>query len=102
MVAVTLKVAKAKLNELVDRAIRGEDVVLMKGSRHVASIVPITENDLELAPRLTDEQASRVLDQIRRERTEGRMRRFSSAAEAVATLRREFNIPSNRPRRRRK
>lgn len=102
MVAVTLKLAKAKLNELVDRAMRGEDVVLMKGSRHVASIVPITENDLQLAPKLTDEQASRVLDQIRRERAEGRMRRFTSPEEAVATLRREFNIRSNRPRRRRK
>lgn len=102
MVAVTLKLAKAKLNELVDRAMRGEDVVLMKGSRHVASIVPITENDLQLAPKLTDEQASRVLDQIRRERAEGRLRRFTSPEEAVAALRREFNIRSNRPRRRRK
>lgn len=100
MVAVTLKVAKAKLNELVDRAIRGEDVVLMKGSRHVASIVPITEQDLELAPRLSDDQALRVLDQVRRDRAEGRMRRFSSPEQAVATLRREFD--SHRPRRRRR
>ena len=102
MVAVTLKEAKAKLNELVERAIRGDDVVLMKGSRHVASIVPITAEDLELAPRLTDEQAYRLVEQIRRERAEGRMRRFSSPEQAVAALRREFNLPSSRPRRRRK
>lgn len=100
MVAVTIKVAKAKLNELVHRAVRGEDVILMKGSRHVASIVPITEEDLELAPRLSDEQALRVLDQIRRERAEGRMRRFASPEQAVASLRRE--LASHPTRRRRK
>ena len=100
MVAVTLKEAKAKLNELVERALRGDDVVLMKGSRHVASIVPITEDDLELAPRLTDDQASRVLEQIRRERAEGRLRRFSSAKRAVATLRRELHTAPDQPRRR--
>ncbi len=98
MVSVTLKAAKARLNELVNRASRGEDVVLMKGSRHVATIVPITEEDLALTPRLSDEQAARVMDQIRRERAGGRMRRFANPAQAVATLRREFSVPSRRPR----
>ena len=99
MIAVTLKDAKARLNELVDRAIHGEDVVLMKGSRHVATLIPITENDLELTPRLTDAQATRLWDQIRRERAEGRLQRFSSPEKAVAWLRREFKIPSSRRRR---
>lgn len=102
MIAVTLKDAKAKLNELVDRAIHGEDVVLMKGSRHVATIIPITDSDLELVPRLTDAQAARVLDEIRRERAEGRTRRFSSPEKAVTWLCREFKVPPTRRRRRRR
>lgn len=60
MKSMTIKQAKARLNELVDAAERGEDVVLLRGSRHVAAIVPITEDDLELASRLSDDQARRL------------------------------------------
>jgi prevent-host-death family protein len=42
MRAVTIKEAKARLNELVEAARSGEQVVLLRGSEHVAAIVPIT------------------------------------------------------------
>ncbi|HEX9189905.1 MAG TPA: hypothetical protein VGB87_22705 [Vicinamibacteria bacterium] len=60
MQAVTIREAKARLNALIEAAERGEQVVLMRGARHVALIVPLTEADLEVSPRLTDAQAGRL------------------------------------------
>jgi antitoxin (DNA-binding transcriptional repressor) of toxin-antitoxin stability system len=59
MICATMKDAKARLNHLVQSAENGESVVLMRGSRHVAAIIPISEDDLDLNISLTDEQASR-------------------------------------------
>ena len=42
MQAVTIREAKARLNALVEAALRGEQVVLMRGSQHVAAIVPVS------------------------------------------------------------
>jgi prevent-host-death family protein len=64
MICATMKDAKAKLNRLVQSAEKGESVVLMRGSRHVAAIVPISEDDLELNLSLSDEQASRFWQSI--------------------------------------
>jgi antitoxin (DNA-binding transcriptional repressor) of toxin-antitoxin stability system len=64
MICATMKDAKAKLNRLVQSAENGESVVLMRGSRHVAAIVPISEEDLELNLSLSDEQASRFWQSI--------------------------------------
>ncbi|MGH9318409.1 MAG: type II toxin-antitoxin system Phd/YefM family antitoxin [Vicinamibacteria bacterium] len=54
MKAVTIREAKARLNVLVEAAERGDQIVLMRGSKHVAAIVPLSEEDLELAPSLAD------------------------------------------------
>lgn len=94
MRAVTIKEAKARLNELVDAATRGEDVVLMKGAKHVAAIVPISEEDLEIASRVTDEQAARLWHQIAEERRRGGLAVFDSSEEAIGHL----NAPSRRGR----
>jgi prevent-host-death family protein len=87
MRAVTIKEAKARLNELVEAAARGEDVVLMKGARHVAAIVPISAEDLEIASRVTDDQAARLWSQIAEERRGGKLAVFESSEEAAAYLR---------------
>jgi prevent-host-death family protein len=50
MQTVTIREAKARLNALVEAAERGEQVVLMRGSRLVAAIVPVSPDDFELAP----------------------------------------------------
>jgi prevent-host-death family protein len=60
MHSVTIREAKARLNALVEAVERGEQVVLMRGSRHVAQIVPLVAQDLEVAPRLSDGQAERL------------------------------------------
>jgi prevent-host-death family protein len=100
MQAVTIREAKARLNALVEAAERGEQVVLMRGSKHVAVILPLSEADLEVSPRLSDAQAERLWRQIAAERQDGSSVILESPEEAVAFLAR----PSGRvasPRRRR-
>lgn len=86
MKSVTLKEAKARLNELVEAAVGGEQVVLMRGSKHVAAIVPISADDLELTPRLTDDQAARFWQSLAAESSAGVVHEFSGGADAVAHL----------------
>lgn len=83
MICATLKEAKAKLNKLVEQAVSGEDVVLMKGSRHVAAIVRISEDDLELVPRLSNIQATHLWEQIDTEITGGAARRLDRAEDLL-------------------
>jgi prevent-host-death family protein len=94
MRAVTIKHAKAHLNELVDAAQSGQQIVLMRGAKHVATLVPITDADLELAPMLRDDQAERLWKALAAEA--GGAPVFDTAAAAVAHLRGE------RPTRRRR
>jgi prevent-host-death family protein len=86
MKAVTIREAKARLNALVEAAERGEQVVLMRGSKHVAAIVPLSEEDLELAPSLTDAQAERLWRQLEQERQSGTLMIYESAEAAVRDL----------------
>jgi prevent-host-death family protein len=86
MQTVTIREAKARLNALVEAAERGEQVVLMRGSRLVAAIVPVSAADFELAPRLTDPQAERLWRQIEDERASGASLVFDAPDKAVAHL----------------
>ena len=82
MKTFTLQEAKAKLNQLVDDAIAGEDVVLLRGSKIVATIRPLTEADLEVTPQLTDRQAARFWKEIER----SPKKTFQNARDAVTYL----------------
>jgi prevent-host-death family protein len=86
MRAFTIKAAKAHLNELVEIAEAGEQVILMRGAKHVAAIVPIDESQLELAIDLTDVQAARLWRQLASEQKSGGTAVFGSAARAVQHL----------------
>ncbi len=86
MEAVTIRDAKARLNALVEAAERGEQVVLMRGSRVVAAIVPVSASELELAPRLSDPQAERLWQSLAAERRGGARVVFDSPEQAVAHL----------------
>jgi antitoxin (DNA-binding transcriptional repressor) of toxin-antitoxin stability system len=88
MVTATIREARARLNDLIDRAIRGEEVVLLRGSKHVVTLTPITDDDLELSPRLSDAQAARFWEEIARQRKEGRLKTFETPEEAVEALKR--------------
>ena len=86
MQAVTIREAKARLNALVEAAERGEQVVLMRGAQHVALIVPLSAEDLEVAPRLSDRQAERLWREIATEAAHGASFVADSPAAAVAFL----------------
>lgn len=86
MKAVTIREAKAHLNELIQAAARGEQVVLMRGSRHVAALVPLSAEELELAPRLSHPQAERFWRSLGEERRRGSSRLFEGPEEAVEFL----------------
>jgi antitoxin (DNA-binding transcriptional repressor) of toxin-antitoxin stability system len=86
MQAVTIRDAKARLDALVEAAERGEQVVLMRGAKHVALIVPPSEADLEVSPRLADSQAERFWRLIAAERGDGASVVMEAAAGAVEFL----------------
>ncbi len=86
MEAVTIREAKARLNSLVEAAERGEQVVLMRGSRVVAAIVPVSVSELELAPRLSDPQAERLWQRLAAERKDGASVVFDSPEQVIAHL----------------
>jgi prevent-host-death family protein len=86
MHSVTIREAKARLNALVEAAERGEQVVLLRGSRHVAQIVPLAADDLEVAPRLSDGQAERLWREIASEARGGAGVVKGSGEAAVAFL----------------
>jgi antitoxin (DNA-binding transcriptional repressor) of toxin-antitoxin stability system len=86
MRAVTIKEAKARLNELVEAAHNGEQVVLLRGSELVAAIVPITADDLELNLPLTDTQAEKLWRAVEGERRTGKLLTFETPEELVLKL----------------
>jgi antitoxin (DNA-binding transcriptional repressor) of toxin-antitoxin stability system len=82
MISATLQEAKAKLNKLVALAQKGESVVLMRGSKVVATIVPIGEEAMEVSTHLSDAQAERLWTEIDSNST----KKFKSAEEAISFL----------------
>lgn len=86
MRAVTIREAKARLNELVEAATRGEQVVLMRGSKHVAALVPVSTEELELPPRLSDPQAERLWRRLASALRDGSSVAFETPEKAVAYL----------------
>jgi antitoxin (DNA-binding transcriptional repressor) of toxin-antitoxin stability system len=97
MHVVTIREAKARLNALVEAALRGEQVVLMRGSEHVAAIVPVSADDLELSPRLSDPQAERFWQQIAAEHAGGASLVFETPGEAIEHLSRRSTTSRRRP-----
>lgn len=94
MQAVTIKEAKARLNALVEAAEQGEQVVLMRGAKHVALIVPLSAQDLELVPRLTDGQAERLWAKLAAERRDGASVVMDGPEKAVEFLSRPKRGPA--------
>ena len=87
MQAVTIREAKTRLNELVNAAARGEQVILMRRSQHVATIVPISDRDLELVTGISDAQAGRLWQSLSEEAERKSSATFKSVETAVRTLR---------------
>lgn len=86
MQAVTIREAKTRLNELINAAARGEQVVLMRRSQHVATIVPISARDVELSTHITDAQADRLWQSLENARELKASTNFKSIEGAVQAL----------------
>src|SRR5262245_58726468 len=98
MRAVTIREAKARLNELVEAATRGEQVVLMRGSKHVAALVPVSSEELELPPRLSDPQAERLWRGLASELHDGSSLAFETPEGSIAYLAGRGATPPGRRR----
>ena len=86
MITATLNEAKAKLNNLVNLAHKGMDVILMRGSHIVARIVPLSEADVEVSTQLTDAQAERFWKEMKNSKHMS----FENAQEAVNYLEKRY------------
>jgi len=69
MKTVTISEAKAKLSGLVVAAQHGEQVLIMRGSKPAATLVPVQEEDLVIWPRLrvSDRTADALLDEAKQD-----------------------------------
>lgn len=87
MTKATIAEAKTQLGALIDAAIRGERVVIMRGSKPAAAIVPV-ETDESPALRVSDAAAEFLADEARAELAVGVAQVHESpAAFAAATTR---------------
>lgn len=78
--------ARRNLGLLIEKARKGEEVLIIKDSRPVATIQPVDASDLELATKVTDRQARRLI-----EMTESApAKTFRSAAAAVRFLKKDM------------
>ncbi len=66
MTKATVTQAKTQLDELIDAALRGERVVIMRGSKPAAAIVP-AETDESPALRVSDAAANFLTHEARAE-----------------------------------
>jgi prevent-host-death family protein len=82
MITTSISETRRRLSELIELARRGEEVVIIKDSRPVAALTPISSADLEMATRITDEQARRFHAFVDAEKKTS----FPSAKAAVASL----------------
>jgi antitoxin (DNA-binding transcriptional repressor) of toxin-antitoxin stability system len=64
MITASVSETRRKLSELIELARNGEDVVIIKDSRPVATRQRIDASDMELVTRVSDRQAQRLHELI--------------------------------------
>jgi prevent-host-death family protein len=77
----TIDQAREHLGELVDAAVESEQIVLKRGARRIAAIVPLEAT-------LTDAQAQRLWRQLAAGQAPGKVREFATPETAGKFLRR--------------
>ena len=86
MITRSITETRKHLGELIELARKGEEVVIIKDSRPVATLTPISDSDLQLAPiTLTDEQAAK----LHRRMDESKKFTFGDAESAVQFLKKD-------------
>jgi prevent-host-death family protein len=87
MITASVSETRRKLTSLIEQARQGEEVLIIKDSRPVATLQPIDASDLELATKVTNRQAQRLL-----EISESEPRKtFRSAAAAARFLKKDVS-----------
>ncbi len=87
MITRSITETRKHLGELIELAQKGEEVVIIKDSRPVATLTPITDADLQFAPlTLTDEQAAKLHKRVDAEKGKS----FPNMVAAVAHLKHEM------------
>jgi prevent-host-death family protein len=84
MKLVTISDAKANLRTLIEAAENGQQVLIMRGSRPAVTLTPVTEMDLELAPRISESSLADFDDEIEADRMAGRLGKLGSSVQEAA------------------
>lgn len=84
MKTFTMSEAKAKLSALVEAAERGEEVLIMRGSKPAVTLTPVTEADLSLWPAVPASVLADFDAEIERDRRTGQLKALGHTAAAAA------------------
>ncbi len=87
MKLVNVSQAKAQLSALIEAAEKGEQIVIMRGSRPAVTLLRVTESDMGLHPEISRGALSEFEAEIEGERAAGQLRVLGrSENEAVSAL----------------
>lgn len=87
MKLVNVSQAKAQLSALIEAAEKGEQIVIMRGSRPAVTLLRVTESDMGLHPEISPGALSEFEAEIGAERAAGQLRVLGrSGSEAVSAL----------------
>jgi prevent-host-death family protein len=84
MKTFTISEAKAKLSALVEAAERGEEVLIMRGSKPAVTLTPVTEADLVLWPAVPASALADFDAEIEGDRRAGQLKPLGRTAAAAA------------------
>ena len=88
MKLVTVSDAQANLSALIEAAENGQQVLIMRGSRPAVTLTPVTEDDLEITPRIPESALADFEAEVEADRKSGKLGLLgSSVREAAGNLR---------------
>jgi prevent-host-death family protein len=88
MKTFTISEAKAKLSALVDAAERGEQILIMRGSKPAVTLTPVSEDELSLWPAVPKTALADFDREIEADREAGELKPLGHRAAAAKALRR--------------
>jgi prevent-host-death family protein len=86
MKTVTISEAKAKLSFLIEAATRGEEVLIMRGSKPAVTLTPVSEADLSLWPAIPGSALAGFEAEIEADREAGELKLLGHGAAAAAKV----------------
>lgn len=86
MKTVTISEAKAKLSSLIEAATRGEEVLIMRGSKPAVTLTPVSEADLSLWPAIPGSALAGFEAEIEADRKAGELKLIGRGAAAAAKV----------------